>query len=78
MAGIKIINLLPDEILNAVQESWERITGIWINDKDDTKDKEQFWAKLKTSPEYLELHGFIHPESRLLSSFLRDNKFFYK
>jgi putative glycosyltransferase (TIGR04372 family) len=69
--GIRIINLAPEEILEAVQERWQRIQGTWIDTEEDLKRNSRFWEILKTLPDFYQNHGWIHPEARVGAIWLR-------
>lgn len=70
-AGIKIIDLNPEEILSAVQERWQRIQGTWLDTPEDMKRHDRFWNILQSHPDYNKYHGWIHPESRVGTMWLR-------
>lgn len=69
--GIRIIDLTQEEIHSAVQECWQRLEGTWIDTEDDLKRQRRFWELLKTLPDYHKHHGWIHPESRIGTVWLR-------
>jgi putative glycosyltransferase (TIGR04372 family) len=69
--GIGIIDLTSAEILAAVQEQWHRLQGSWIDTAEDQDRHRQFWNILKSHPKYLDYHGWIHPESRASTVWLR-------
>lgn len=74
-AGIKVVDMTPDEILAAVQERWQRIQGFWQDTEDDQSRQYRFWQifkdYLKDHSDFSKYHGWIHPESRVASSWLR-------
>jgi len=70
-AGIKIVDLSPDQILAAVQESWHRIQGTWKDTEEDMIRQSRFWEILKTHPDFHKLHGYIHPEARVSTTWMR-------
>lgn len=70
-AGIEIVDLSSEEILEAVQEFWQRIQGTWEDDEDDILCQQQFWIIFKAWPEFSKYHGWIHPESRVGAAWLR-------
>jgi len=69
--GIRIVNLTPDEILQSVQECWQRLHGTWKDTDDDIMRQQRFWDLLKMHPEYFLHHSWIHPESRIGTLWLR-------
>lgn len=71
-AGIKIVDLTPEEILAAVEERWQRIQGTWVDTQDNLKRQQEFWKILKSQPDFSEYHGWIHPESRVGATWLRN------
>ncbi len=73
-AGIKIVDLTPEEILYATQECWQRIDGSWMDTEEDLKNHQQFWNDLKQWPEFLKWHGWIHSDSRIGTTWLRAHK----
>jgi len=70
-AGIRIVDLTPEEILTIVQEMWLRMHKKWAESEEDRKYQEQFWSILKRHPVFQRLHGWIHPEARVASTWLR-------
>ena len=71
--GIDIVDLKPNEITETVQECWHRIEGKWVVSSDEIEQQKQFFGVLRQSPEFSKYHGWIHPESRLSMSFLRNH-----
>ena len=69
--GIKLIALTSEEILEAVQERWQRLQGTWIDTEDDLIRHQRFWEILKSHPDFHKKHGWIHPESRAGAIWLR-------
>ena len=69
--GIKIVDLTPNEIMAAVQEFWGTIMGSWENSSESINQQENFWRKFKEWKEFAKFHGWIHPESRIGSAWLK-------
>ncbi|MEB3828484.1 TIGR04372 family glycosyltransferase [Phormidium sp. CCY1219] len=69
--GIRIIDLTSEEILLAVQERWQRIQGTWVDTPTDIEQHDRFWNILQSHPDYNQYHGWIHPESRVGTTWLR-------
>jgi len=69
-AGIRIIDLTPEEILAAVKEFWERIQGSWVETENDTGLQNEFWDHFSSWPLYSSDHGWKHPFSRIGSAWL--------
>ena len=72
-AGIAIHNLTADELLEITKECWLRLQGEWVDDESDLAAQSKCWDILKKIPDYEKFHGWLHPESRISSVFLRDN-----
>ena len=70
-AGIKIIDLTPEDILAVVQERWQRVQGTWVDTEADINRQDRFWEILKAHPDFSKYHGWIHPEARVSSTWLR-------
>ncbi|MFM7450236.1 MAG: TIGR04372 family glycosyltransferase [Leptolyngbyaceae cyanobacterium] len=69
--GIQVIDLTPEEILAAVQEQWQRLQGTWVDTEADLNRHHRFWEILKSYPGSDKYHGWIHPEARVGSTWLR-------
>lgn len=70
-AGIKIIDLTPEEIVLSVQERWQRLQGTWVDTEADINSRDRFWEILKAHPDFSKYHGWIHPEAGVSSTWLR-------
>ncbi len=70
-AGIDVLDMTSGQITSAVQEFWQRITETWLDVQDDLDKQEHFWDICMEWPEYSELHGVRHPDSRVGSAWLR-------
>ena len=70
MAGIKVVNLRPDEITAAVQEFWGRCVGTWEEDPKDFQRQEEFWNIFEKWPEYAKYHGERHKSARAGAAWL--------
>ena len=71
--GLEIIDNSSEEIMDAVIEMEGRLNGTWVETAEDFELQTVFWKKFKTSPHFPKRFGWIHPESRISSSFLRKN-----
>ena len=71
--GIEIIDLSPDEINDAISEMEMRLNGTWEETENDKKRQKHFWEIFKSNKIYKKLNGTIHPETRIGSSFLKNN-----
>jgi putative glycosyltransferase (TIGR04372 family) len=71
--GVEIIDNTAEEILNAVIEMEERLSGTWIDEPEDLELQDIFWEKFKDSSQFNERFGWINPASRISTSFLRKN-----
>jgi putative glycosyltransferase (TIGR04372 family) len=69
--GIQIIDLTSEEILMTVQEQWQRLQGTWIDTEADQDRHHQFWEVLNSHPDFNKYHGWIHPQSRAATTWLR-------
>jgi putative glycosyltransferase (TIGR04372 family) len=69
--GIGINECSQEEKRDAILEMEERLNNNWMGTVKDDILQKQFWAHLKSWPDCEAHHGVIHPEARLVSSFLR-------
>ena len=69
--GIDIVDLTPNEIMAAVQEFWGTIIGSWENSTESVNLQKNFWGKFKEWKEFTKFHGWIHPESKIGSEWLK-------
>ena len=67
---IDIIDNSPEEIKEVCEELVKRISGEWVEKKDDKHLQENFWKKF---PKDLYSHGKIR--SKIGNNFLRKNNF---
>jgi len=70
-AGIIVNDLTENQILDSVKESWERLTGYWNSTSEEKECDERFKEILKAHSSFRNFHGFVHPESRLATTFLK-------
>jgi len=70
---IDIVDLTPSEILNAVQERWKRIEGTWVDSIEDNGLQRKFWNIALCNNNFIKINEFIHPDSCLATTFLREN-----
>lgn len=71
--GITIHDLSSQEILKAVLEMEERISGRWKDTREDNKLQDKFWELFRSHKDFYKYHGKIHPEARVGAHFLRSN-----
>jgi putative glycosyltransferase (TIGR04372 family) len=71
--GIKVIDLSSDEILMTVKEFWTRLAGDRVEDINSKKDQEKFIEISKQMNDYKKIHGFIHKDTRISTTFLKNN-----
>lgn len=70
-AGIEIVDLTEEQILEVVIEAWERIRGSWVSSCDVLELDCEFKNILMAHADFERYHNFLHPESRLASAFLK-------
>ena len=70
-AGIKIIDLTPEEILSAVQEYWQRLNETWIDREVDCDRHQRFWEILQDSPNFSKMHRWVYPGPKVGTTWLR-------
>ena len=80
---IDIIDLTEDEIKDAVLEMEERFSGKWKDEKNDIELQNKFWQlyKARQKSEGISIYqkkklienSFLHPESKISTTFLRNN-----
>ena len=69
-AGIRIVDLTPQEILFAVEEFWGRIQGVWEEKDQEGRMQKKFWEEFVNWPLYHSFHNWKHPSSRIGASWL--------
>jgi putative glycosyltransferase (TIGR04372 family) len=69
-AGIRIVDLTPQEILFAVEEFWGRIQGVWEEKDYEGRMQKDFWKEFVNWPLYHSFHNWKHPSSRVGASWL--------
>jgi putative glycosyltransferase (TIGR04372 family) len=72
--GIQISDLNSSEITETVLEMESRLSGTWVGTEEDTELHEKFWSALCDWPDFPKYHGWIHPEARLGTHYLRRSK----
>ena len=73
-SNIRIEELNSNEIKHAVIEFESRLLDTWIElpqDKEELQDR--FWKIFKSHQNFQKHHGYIHPEARVGTHFLRNN-----
>ena len=69
--GILIEDLSPTEITEVIMELEQRITGNWL-DTDEAKIlQSRFWHLLRTWSEFDRYHGYLHPNARVGTAWLK-------
>ncbi len=78
LAGIRLIDLTEEEILEATVEFWQRIKGIWESQDNEQELQDACWAMFKQMPYFKNLYGWKNPDSRIGYEWLisRDADFF--
>jgi putative glycosyltransferase (TIGR04372 family) len=71
--GIEVVDLKPKEISDAVLEMEARLNGSWKENDEDKMLQNKFWELFKNWRDYSKYHGWIHPEARIGSLFLKEN-----
>lgn len=71
LAGIKIEELSPLEINEAVMECEQRMAGKWVQKQADDLRQKRYWKELAKLPEFLKNNDYIHPEARVGCAWLR-------
>ena len=67
-------DLDPSEITETVLEMEARLSGTWVETDEDIELHEKFWSELRAWPKFSKYHGWIHPEARLGTHYLRRSK----
>lgn len=70
-AGIAIEDLTSVEINAAVMEGVQRLDGTWVETTNNRARQIRFWQTLTAWPDFHKLHGYIHPEARVGSAWLK-------
>ncbi len=69
--GINIQDLSSTDISDAVMEFEARLTGQWRLSDDEVALHQRFWTAMRACPEFDHYHGWIHPEARVGTGYLR-------
>jgi putative glycosyltransferase (TIGR04372 family) len=64
-AGIRLVDLNKNEILEATKEFWWRISNIWVETDESIATQEKFRQFLKEWPPFLALKYSINPDIKL-------------
>ena len=70
--GIAIKDLSPSDIKEVVMEMEARLSGTWLSTEDEEDLQKKVWDIIKGSPEFTCYHGWVHPEARLGTHYLRE------
>ena len=71
-SGIKITDLSPLHITDAVLEREARLVGTWSSSEEDVFLQETFWQVLRNDHQFDSYHGWIHPEACVGTRYLRE------
>ena len=71
--GIKVVDLTPKEISDAVLEMESWLNGSWRENDEDKMLQDKFWELLNNWTDFHKNYGFIHPEARIGKFFLKEN-----
>ena len=72
--GIQVCDLNPSEITETALEMESRLSGSWVETDEDIVLHEKFWSELRAWLNFSKYHGWIHPEARLGTHYLRRSK----
>ena len=72
--GINIIDMSSNEILEAVKEFWMKLNYDLVDDAHSLKQQHIFIDIAKKINDYDKIHGFVHDQSRISTTFLTRNK----
>jgi len=75
-SDIGIINLSQEEILSVVKECWGRIQENWIDSECNISLQKVFWERLVSHKNSRNQHHYIHPEAKISTVFLNNNRSF--
>ena len=70
-AGILIDELSPSEIADAVSECEKRVDGSWVETEEEQARQRRFWNVMREWPDFVKVHGNIHPEARVGAAWLK-------
>ena len=70
-AGLEMRDLNAEEILMYTQEFWQRLQGTWQDSESDLHLHRKFWEVFESGHDYQKYHGWRHPESRVSTTWLR-------
>ncbi len=70
-AGLEVVALSPDEILEEVQDWWKLMTDQVRESQTDIQMLDEFIFRLQSLPDTKHRHGWIHPGARLGRPWLR-------
>lgn len=70
-AGIDIVDLSDECIRLTVDEMEQRLSGTWQDTTDDVRRQTMFWEIFKSHPNFEKFHGWIHPQARAGTHWLR-------
>jgi putative glycosyltransferase (TIGR04372 family) len=71
LAGINIIDLSSQEVLEAVIECEEKISGTYIKNHYDDDLQKEYWDRFKEYEDFNLYHNQVNPEARIGSAWLK-------
>lgn len=74
LAGIEIVDSSAEEIENAVAEMLERLGSQWCDSQENQFLHQKQIGIFREWDDFKTYHGWIHPEARISSHFLLENK----
>jgi putative glycosyltransferase (TIGR04372 family) len=70
-AGVSLVDLTEEQILQATTEQVDRINGTWKDEKSDQEWHPKFWAIFREMPDFHRYHGWVHPKTKIGTHYLR-------
>jgi len=70
-AGLRFQELTQEEIVELVQEFWERQQQTWQSSEEDLTLQNKFWGVVRDWERYENWHGWCHPNAGVATSWLR-------
>ena len=70
-AGIEIIDLSPEEILQATTEQLQRMSATWVDSPEDVGRQARALEIFKEWHDFYKYHNLIHPNARIGGHYLR-------
>lgn len=70
-AGIEVVDLSPEEILQATAEQLDRMSATWVDSPEDVRRQDRALVIFKESPLFYKYNNLIHPHARIGAHYLR-------